>query len=154
MAPAAERGIDGQVVVVRRAVADHPPVLERDDGPLGFGHDPDQGPVDVGRGVAGDPVGGETGLHDPPERGLVAGLERPDRGGHAASASTRSAQALDPEQADDRLRVDDLAALDGRHGRFERDPLEEQPLVLVGAEPLAVGRHADRSRDRGTCPPR
>ena len=44
VAPTAEGGMDGQVVVVGRAVADDPPVLECDDRPLGVGHDPDRAP--------------------------------------------------------------------------------------------------------------
>ena len=84
----------------------------------------------------------------------------------ATSRSRASARPVSPphagqpEQRDERLAVADLAPLGRRDSLAPGHPLDQQPLVLVGCEPLAVGRLADpwrgtgasaRTRSRARC---
>jgi hypothetical protein len=53
---------------------------------------------------------------------------------------TPGALAAEPEERDQRLRVEELSALSREHGLRHGDAHEQEVLVVVGHETIAVGR--------------
>ena len=73
---------------------------------------------------AGSSLSRRSGWPDPP---------------HEAGSPIAPPQPVEPEQPDERLGVDDLAAFGGGQGLREGHPLDDQALVLVRAQAVLVG---------------
>ena len=127
---------------MRRAVADDPAVVERDDGPLRVGHDADERSLDVRDEEAGDRVDRQRGLHDRAQGGFVARSRRSGcpiapTDGWVTDRASAGAPPRTARRSTSRRRSRPRPR---RRGPLERHPLEDQALVLVRVRGGPVGR--------------